>query len=101
MVKTYNVTLINKQKGINKTIRVSENDYILDIAEQKGMNLPVSCRAGVCVTCAGRLIKGKVEQDHDFLKPNEIESGFVLTCRSYPRSDCTIVTHQEDELLDL
>ena len=99
--KIYNVTLINEAIGLNKTIKVRGNEYILDAGEQQGIDLPVSCRAGVCVTCTGRIISGTVDQDHDFLKRKELDAGFVLTCKAYPTSNCTILTHQEEALLDL
>jgi ferredoxin len=99
--KSYNITLVNKNIGLNKTIKIKGNEYILDAAEQQGINLPASCRAGICINCTGRIIEGEVEQDHSFLKPKELDAGFLLTCRSYPLSDCVILTHQEDDLLDL
>ncbi len=97
----YRVQLINKEKGLDQTIRVRPDEYILDAAEAQGVLMPVSCRAGACISCTGKLIKGSVEQDHSFLKPRELDAGFVLTCRAYPRSDCTIETDQEEALLDL
>lgn len=99
--KVYNVTLVNESIGLHKTIKVRGDEYILDAAEQNGVNLPVSCRAGICINCTGRLVEGKVEQDHSFLRPKELAAGFLLTCRSYPLSDCVILTHQEEDLLDL
>lgn len=100
-VQTYRVTLINEEKGIKKTIKVKENEYIYDAAEVQGIKLPVSCQAGACISCAAKIIEGSVSQDHTFLKPQELDAGFVLTCRAYPQSDCVLLTHQEEVLLDL
>lgn len=99
--QTYSITLKNEAKGLNTTIQVHEDEFIYDAAVAQNVQIPVSCCAGVCVTCAGRLVEGDVEQEHDFLKPNELDAGFVLTCRAYPRSNCVIQTHQEESLLDL
>ena len=67
----------------------------------RGVKLPTSCNAGACVTCTAKLVEGKVEHEHVFLKANELNAGFILPCDAHPRSDCTILTHQEDALLDL
>ncbi|QIR35583.1 2Fe-2S iron-sulfur cluster binding domain-containing protein [Tolypothrix sp. PCC 7910] len=95
----YQVRLINSAMGLDRTIQVPDDQYILDIAEDNGIRLPSGCKQGECSACVAKLISGEVDQsEQKFLRPQEIKAGYIVTCVTYPTSDCTLETHQEQVL---
>ncbi len=70
----------------------TDGENILDAGLRNGVDLPFSCKGGVCATCKARLLEGKVEMDlSQALRPEEIEQGYILSCQSHPISDKIVI----------
>lgn len=96
---TYNVEI--RHEGKASTLTIAGDETILSAAANAGLELPSSCNAGVCTTCAGRLIKGEVDPgDSMGLSPDLQDKGFVLLCAAMPASDLVIETGCDDEVYE-
>lgn len=102
MSRYYTIRIHYPQKNQLYTVQVPDDRYILQCAENQGVDLPFSCRNGACTTCAVRVISGDLYQPEAMgLSPELQKEGYALLCVSYPRSDLEVETQDEDEVYEL
>jgi ring-1,2-phenylacetyl-CoA epoxidase subunit PaaE len=77
-------------------IPMLEGETIIDAGERAGIEMPYSCRGGMCCTCRAKLVAGDVEMALNYsLEPWEMEAGYVLTCQSRPKTKEVVVDYDE------
>jgi ring-1,2-phenylacetyl-CoA epoxidase subunit PaaE len=80
--------------GVTTDVEAHPDDTVLEAGELAGLDLPYSCRGGVCATCRAKVVEGAVEMDHNYaLEPWETDAGFVLTCQSHPTTATLVVDY--------
>ena len=95
MSQTYTVEIVHQ--GKTHTIQVNESQTILQVAIDEGIELPFSCSAGVCTTCAAQILSGEVDQSDGMGVSPELQAeGYALLCVAYPRSDLKIESEKEE-----
>ena len=88
--ETSDVTVV--LDGLSATAPMPRDETILDAAQAARSDLPFACKGGVCGTCRALVRDGEVDMRRNYaLEQAEVEAGFVLTCQSYPVSDCVTV----------
>jgi ring-1,2-phenylacetyl-CoA epoxidase subunit PaaE len=84
--------------GLTRSITIEKNrDSLLDSALAQGVELPYSCKGGVCSTCRCKVVEGEVDMDANFaLEDYEVARGFVLSCQSFPVTDRVLIDFDQE-----
>ena len=95
----FKVKFVNAKEGIDSTIEVDQKDYVLDAAEEAGLDLPASCRGGGCSICTVKVLEGELDQSEQaYLTDQQLADGYALICVGYAKSDCTLETHHNESV---
>jgi ferredoxin len=73
--------------GTKHVVPIDENQTLLEGIESVGLEVPYSCRAGVCMTCAAKIVEGDVDLGEIAMMDDLKEEGYVLTCSGMPRGE--------------
>jgi ring-1,2-phenylacetyl-CoA epoxidase subunit PaaE len=92
---TARITIV--RDGLSRELAFRSGDEsILAAAGRAGLDVPYSCRSGVCATCRAKLLEGRVRMDRNFaLEQADLDAGFVLTCQAHPMTDRVVVSFDE------
>ncbi len=72
------------------------DESILAAAARAGLDVPYSCRSGVCATCRAKVLEGQVRMDRNFaLEPADLAAGYVLTCQAHPLTERVVLSFDE------
>jgi ferredoxin len=94
---TYSVVL-ETPEGERKFL-CHQDEFIWNAAARNGILLPAICHQGRCLTCAGRLLSGTVDQSSaNSYFPEDERAGFVLLCTAKPRGDVHVRTHEQVQM---
>ena len=82
--------------GKSHEMRMRPHEHVLDVALASGLDLPYSCKGGVCCTCRAKVMQGTVVMDKNFtLEPWEENQGFVLSCQARPTTSSVVISYDE------
>lgn len=93
--ETARITIV--RDGVAREVGFGPGDEsLLAAAGRAGLDVPYSCRSGVCATCKAKVLDGAVRMDRNFaLEPGEVAAGFVLTCQAHPTTPRVTVSFDE------
>ncbi len=83
--------------GLKREVQFQrEHGSLLEAGAAAGLDLPFSCKGGMCCTCRARLLEGEVKMRKNFaLEQADLDAGFVLTCQSYPLSERVLLSFDD------
>lgn len=83
--------------GLAREITFQSGDAnILAAAARAGLDVPYSCKSGVCATCRAKLVQGRVRMDRNFaLEAADLAAGFVLACQSHPLTERVVLSFDQ------
>ncbi len=83
--------------GVSREIDFRRSDpSLLDAAARAGMDVPYSCKSGVCSTCRCKLLEGEVRMDKNFaLEKHEVAAGFILSCQAHALTPRVVISFDE------
>jgi ring-1,2-phenylacetyl-CoA epoxidase subunit PaaE len=90
-------TIAVTMDGRRRSFTMAPGDAsVLDAAERAGLELPFSCRAGICATCRAKIVRGGAVMTHNIaLQPWETEAGFILGCQARPTGASLELSYDE------
>lgn len=98
-VKTYDVEIT--MYGETYNVPIAEDQTFLEGMEEFGLTVPNSCRAGVCITCAAKVLEGEVDLGQACISDDLKDDGYVLTCSGFPIMEGTrLELHHFDDAYD-
>jgi ring-1,2-phenylacetyl-CoA epoxidase subunit PaaE len=83
--------------GVRRQVEFHAGDAsLLDAALREGLDLPYSCKGGMCCTCRARLLSGAVRMDKNYsLEQRDLDAGFVLVCQAHPTTPEVVISYDE------
>jgi len=82
--------------GKHHDLALGTDETVLDAALNAGLDLPFSCKGGVCCTCRAKVMQGSVSMDRNFgLDAQEVQQGFVLSCQARATSPELVVSYDD------
>lgn len=90
------IALVVLVDGKHHEVQIGPDEHLLDAALNAGLDLPFSCKAGVCCTCRAKLLEGTAKMDKNFtLEADEVAAGFVLSCQARASSKRVVLSFDE------